>query len=273
MKQKKQRWKWYEILLMAALLGMSLCCIAWLILYLKQMEDAKKQFDNLSQNVYERMEKTELDFTWESKETWIQESTDYLKEKNSDCVGWLQIEGTTVDYPIMYTPNDQEYYLRRNFERQYSLSGTPFLDVRCDIQRSTNLIIYGHNMKNGSMFAPLEKYIEKDYGLKHQKIKLYYDGIEKTYALMAVLHFEVQFENLNDYYFVPTQEQEFDKYIERLEKESLYCGGDKAIWGEQLITLSTCDNKTKNGRILVVAREETKNGLNVRESIQTVKIE
>ena len=72
---------------------------------------------------------------------------------------------------------------------------------------------------------------------------------------MAVLHFELTPENINQYYKIPESRVEFENYVDFLEEKSLYCGGYSATWGDQLLTLSTCDNKTENGRILVVAKE------------------
>ena len=79
-----------------------------------------------------------------------------LIAENADCIGWLSIDGTNISYPVMHTPSNPQKYLRRNFYGRYSQSGVPFLDGRCDLQ-STNLIIYGHNMKNGTMFSDLKK--------------------------------------------------------------------------------------------------------------------
>ena len=154
----------------------------------------------------------------------------------------------------MYTPQQPEYYLRRDFEEQYSLAGTPFLDVRSSPADSRNLIIHGHNMKDGSMFAPLRFYLEKEYGLEHSSFELSFaDGVRR-YALMAVLHIELTPENVEQYYKQPQTQEAFEAFVEMLEQESLYCGGASAQ-GEQLLTLSTCDNQRDNGRILVVARE------------------
>ena len=178
-----------------------------------------------------------------------------LAQRNPDMVGWLSIEDTSVNAPVMHTPQQPEYYLRRDFEEQYSLAGTPFLDVRSSPADSRNLIIHGHNMKDGSMFAPLRFYLEKEYGLEHSSFELSFaDGVRR-YALMAVLHIELTPENVEQYYKQPQTQEAFEAFVEMLEQESLYCGGAGAQWGEQLLTLSTCDNQRDNGRILVVARE------------------
>ena len=110
-------------------------------------------------------------------------------------------------------------------------------------------------MKDGSMFAPLRFYLEKEYGLEHSSFELSFaDGVRR-YALMAVLHIELTPENVEQYYKQPQTQEAFEAFVEMLEQESLYCGGAGAQWGEQLLTLSTCDNQRDTGRILVVARE------------------
>lgn len=93
-----------------------------------------------------------------------------LIAENADCIGWLSIDGTNISYPVMHTPSDSQKYLRRNFYGKYSQSGVPFLDGRCNLQ-STNLIIYGHNMKNGTMFADLKKYVDRDFLNAHRTVK------------------------------------------------------------------------------------------------------
>ena len=94
-----------------------------------------------------------------------------LITENADCIGWLSIDGTNISYPVMHTPSDPQKYLRRNFYGKYSQSGVPFLDGRCDLQ-SSNLIIYGHNMRNGTMFSDLKKYLNTDFLNSHRTVRL-----------------------------------------------------------------------------------------------------
>lgn len=94
-----------------------------------------------------------------------------LIAENADCIGWLSIDGTNISYPVMYTPSDPQKYLRRNFYGKYSQSGVPFLDGRCGTDGG-NLIIYGHNMKNGTMFSDLKKYLNTDFLNSHRTVRL-----------------------------------------------------------------------------------------------------
>ena len=107
--------------------------------------------------------------------------------QHSDFAGWITIDGTKIDYPVMLTPNDGDYYLKRNVNGEDDINGTLFMDPRTDlVQRSTNIIIYGHNMKSGAMFGSLKKYLDEDYWREHAQIR--FDTIyEKgTYEVFAV---------------------------------------------------------------------------------------
>lgn len=150
-----------------------------------------------------------------------------LIAENSDCIGWLSIDGTNISYPVMYTPLDPQKYLRRNFYGKYSQSGVPFLDGRCDLQ-STNLIIYGHNMRNGTMFADLKKYVDKDFLNAHRTVKFETaDGI-RYFTVTEVLRTDIT----NTWYNCITAED-----------------------GGRRLVLSTCYGSGKDGRLLVIAAE------------------
>ena len=149
-----------------------------------------------------------------------------LIAENSDCIGWLSIDGTNISYPVMYTPSEPQKYLRRSFYGQYSQSGVPFLDGRRNLQ-NTNLIIYGHNMKNGTMFADLKKYVNRDFLNAHRTVKFEtMDGI-RYFTVTEVLRTDIT-----------------DAWYDRITAED----------GRQLI-LSTCYGSGKDGRLLIIAAE------------------
>ena len=149
-----------------------------------------------------------------------------LITENADCIGWLSIDGTNISYPVIHTPSDSQKYLRRNFYGKYSQSGVPFLDGRCDLQ-STNLIIYGHNMKNGTMFADLKKYVDRDFLNAHRIVKFEtMDGI-RYFTVTEVLRTDIT-----------------DAWYDRITAED----------GRHLI-LSTCYGSGKDGRLLIIAEE------------------
>ncbi len=183
-----------------------------------------------------------------------------LYEINPDIVGWISIEGTNVDYPVMQTVYDEEYYLHRNFYKEDAKSGLPFLDNRCITRLpSTNMIIYGHNMKSGAMFADLLKYESKSYYEKHKFIR--FDSIyeEALYEIIAVFKSNISYVGENTFKFYnfiqADTEKEFYDYYNTIRSMSLYDIDATAISSDYLLTLSTCEYSVEDGRFVVVARK------------------
>lgn len=182
-----------------------------------------------------------------------------LYSKNKRLIGWLKIDDTNIDYPVMQT-SDNVYYLDHNLNQEYDKNGSIFMDRDCDVLKpSTNYIIYGHHMKNGSMFGKLDLYEDENYCKEHPYIR--FDTIyEKgTYEVMYVFRSRVYSEEeivFKYYQFIDANsEQEFNSYMSEMAEMSLYDTGVTAEYGDQLLTLSTCDYQEKNGRFVVVARK------------------
>lgn len=183
--------------------------------------------------------------------------------KYKKLIGWLTFDDKTIGgesgFPVMQT-SDNEYYLTHNMEQEYDKNGTIFMDKDCDVLKpSTNFIVYGHHMKSGKMFGKLDLYEEQEYCEEHPYI--YFDTIyEKgTYEIMYVFRSRVYNENeivFKYYQFIDANsQQEFDSYMEEMASMSLYDTGVTAEYGDQLLTLSTCDYQEKNGRFVVVAKK------------------
>ena len=175
-------------------------------------------------------------------------------------IGWIQIEGTSIDYPVMQTPADPNYYLKHDFEKNYTDYGCPFMQADCDaLAPSDNLIIYGHNMKDGSMFADLAKYRSKDFWQTHKTV--WFDTAVGgcAYEIFAVIHTTVQADAADTfpfYWFVDAASpEEFADYVSACKAQALYDTGISAQYGDKLLTLSTCDNITDGGRLLVIAKQ------------------
>lgn len=180
--------------------------------------------------------------------------------QHSDFAGWITIDGTKIDYPVMLTPNDGDYYLKRNVNGEDDINGTLFMDPRTDlVQRSTNIIIYGHNMKSGAMFGSLKKYLDEDYWREHAQIR--FDTIyEKgTYEVFAVCLAKVQYRNSQEfryYDFIQADSEEaFNDYLDHIIQLSVFTGTDLPVYGDELLTLSTCNNFTEDGRLFLVAKK------------------
>ena len=177
-----------------------------------------------------------------------------LYEKNSDCIGWICIPNTAVDYPVMHTPQDPQKYLRKNFDCEYSSSGVPFLQGN-DTLDSDNLIIYGHNMKNGTMFSDITKYRNESYCVEHPTIELETKRGLKLYTVFAV----VQVKNNNEWYrfIAAADEDDYENRIKVISEAALYTSGAKPQYGQQLLTLSTCYGNSKSDRLIVIAVENS----------------
>ncbi|WP_342756171.1 class B sortase [Kineothrix sedimenti] len=181
-----------------------------------------------------------------------------LYNKNKKLIGWLKIDDTIIDYPVMQTSNN-EYYLTYNFNQEYDKNGSIFMDYQCEaFPRSQNLILYGHHMKSGKMFGDLEKYVKESYYKEHSVIQ--FDTIyEKgTYQIMYVFRAKVLKENdvsFKYYQFINANSvEEFNSYMKEMAEMSLYDTGVTAEYGDELLTLSTCDNSQTDGRFAVVAK-------------------
>lgn len=181
-----------------------------------------------------------------------------LYEKNKKLIGWLKIDDTNIDYPVMQTSNN-EYYLDHNFNQEYDKNGSIFMDYECSAYpRSTNLILYGHHMKSGNMFGNLQKYAKESYGKEHALIQ--FDTIyeKATYQVMYVFRSQVYNEDdvvFKYYQFIDANsEAEFSYYMDEMAKLSLYDTGVTASYGDSLLTLSTCDHSQEDGRFVVVAK-------------------
>ena len=169
---------------------------------------------------------------------------------NSECFGWISIAGTNINYPVMHTPNNPQKYLNRNFYGEYSFSGTPFLDSRCT-DDSTNLIIYGHHMNNGTMFAVLCNYTSKSYGEEHPRIILETKDGAFAYSVFSVMKVKSD----DDWYRFTTvgTEKSYNSRIEYAKEKSIYDTGITPVYGQQILTLSTCYGYNQDERILVLA--------------------
>lgn len=178
-----------------------------------------------------------------------------LYEQNNDFVGWIQIDGTNINYPVMQTPDNPDYYLKHSFEKTWSDYGVPYLDEACVIGQSNNLVIYGHHMSNGSMFCDLELYSDPAFCMDHPVIR--FDTLTSfgEYEVIAVFRYNTNQETFRYDREVNMDEGRFSWFIEQVHARELFSTGKDASFGDQLLTLSTCEYTYKNGRLVVVARK------------------
>lgn len=173
-----------------------------------------------------------------------------LQLMNPECFGWISIAGTNINYPVMHTPDNPQKYLNRNFYGEYSFSGTPFMDSRCSAD-STNLIIYGHHMNNGTMFADLCNYASKAYRDAHPTVVLETKDGAFAYTVFAVM--KVKSDDGWYRFTSALTEKRYKSMIEYAKEKSIYDTEITPVYGQQILTLSTCYGNSSDGRILVLA--------------------
>lgn len=180
-----------------------------------------------------------------------------LYAENEELVGWLSIEGTRIDYPVLQNEDD-EYYLHHDFYGKDSKYGCLYVRGQADLEAGTNVVIYGHHMKDGAMFGDLDLYAGEDFYREHPSVSFDTLYEERTYDVMAVFRSQVYNEEddaFKYYRFYEAQTQEeFDDFYENVKALSLYDTGVEAQFGDTFLTLSTCAYHVKDGRFVVVAK-------------------
>ena len=249
-----------------------LCVLVALLLWIPKLERAQKQ---ANEPVLQPTETEAVQIPTEEAtvptESTVPAPTEpqilsYLADmaaENSDMVGWIKVDGTKLNYPLMFTPYDEEKYIHRDFNGNFSVGGLPFIEQSCSLEpRTDNLIIYGHNMKNGSMFATLMDYADESFWKEHPVIYLSSLYEETAYEVVAAFYDRVYYKHENCfkfYQFIDAEDEEdFNYAIEQFKEKSCYDTGVTPQYGDQLITLVTCSYHEDNGRFVVVARTPAK---------------
>ncbi len=235
--------------------------------YLKQLQEQGQSVDLIDNNTFFLGDAPELAAA--AQGAGYEESVmtaDILPEysaiyrENPDFAGWIKIDDTKVDYPVMLTRGDTDYYLGRNFNKEEDINGTLFMDARTNlVNRSTNIIVYGHNMKSGQMFGGLKSYLDEEYWSSHKRVA--FDTIyEKgTYEIFAVCLAQVQYQRdhaFRYYDFIQADsEQDFDDFLKNVQQLSVYISNDLPKYGDELLTLSTCNSFAEDGRLFLIAKK------------------
>ena len=191
---------------------------------------------------------------------------------NKDGAGWIKIDGMVIDYPVMQTPEDEQYYLNRDFDGKYSAYGCIIADTDSEIGTgtkaaeyqdglapSTNIILHGHNMKNGTMFGSLDKYRQQSFEKDHSIIKFSSLYEEREYEICSVFLSQVYKKSETDvfkYYqfFNAENEEQFNDFYKNIKEKSMYDTGVTTSFGDEFITLSVCAYHVDNGRLVVVGK-------------------
>ena len=228
--------------------------IGYLTYYLydrnKNNEDNKKILNNI------RIDESKITENKTERMLQLQE----LQKENEEIIGWLEIEETNINYPVLQA-SDNDYYLTHNYKKEKASTGSIFLDKSFDlINGSSNYLIYGHRNKSGLMFEDLMKYTKEDFYKKHTKIKFTTNKDDSIYEIISVFYSRVYYKSEKNvfryYYFVnANNEQEYNDFVNNAKKVSLYNTEVTAKYGEQLLTLSTCEYSKEDGRFVVVCKK------------------
>lgn len=240
-------------------------CLLYFICYGLDAYKSRKDISRLAETLSSKPDSVGVAASNSAQDKNMSEAEKILPEfkelymENSDIIGWLRIENTNIDYPVMFTPSDGEFYLHRNFKKEYEKRGLPFLDGGTNLFKSSNYLIYGHNMKDGTEFADLKQYRSKDFFTEHPIIHfstIYEDG---EYSVLAAFYSKVYLQNQKVFKYYqfnyPATAEQYMDYVSNVKKLSIYSTGVDAQYGEQLLTLSTCSSYTQDGRFAVVAKK------------------
>ena len=227
--------------------------LAYIINHLEEGEEIKQESDLL--NTIE-IEKTQV--TPQKTERMLQ--IEKLQEQNSDIVGWIEVEGTNINYPVLQG-EDNSYYMNHNYKKEENTYGSIFLDKDYDWSiPSSNLLLYGHNLQNGELFHDILNYKDKSYYEEHPVIRFTTEKEDSEFEIISAFYSRVYYKSETNvfryYYFINADnEEEYNEFVENAKEASIYDTGNTAEYGDQLITLSTCSYHTEDGRFAVVARK------------------
>lgn len=240
-----------------ALLGTAAFCGFRIYHHYAQIEKQTEVFKQMAELVENASEESPKEDTPVSEGEDVLEKYKELYLQNEDMVGWLSIDGTEINYPVMQTPNNPNFYLKHNFEKEYSDLGTPYIQENCTIAESDNLLIYGHHIKGGKMFGALEDYKAKSFYEQHKTIRFDTLTEQAEYEIISVFKtVEYSSKGFRYYDFVNAENAEaFEEYLSKCKELALYDTGINAEYGDKLLTLSTCEYSAPNGRLVVVAKK------------------
>jgi sortase B len=226
-----------------------------LITYYRTSHGAERLFNEL------RLPDGDVDAALPGEDRYADRQAHYrkLRERNGDFAGWLRIFGTGVDYPVMQTPDERDYYLHRDFDRKYSAAGALFASDVSDLEKPSDvIIIFGHMMKSGTMFGGLKEYTDKSYMAEHRIVR--FDTLEEERLYRVFLVFveavntgkpgEFRYYDASDF----ADEAGFDAFMAGAKAKELYDTGEAAAYGDEILALSTCEYTHDDGRLVLLAK-------------------
>lgn len=180
--------------------------------------------------------------------------------QNGDFVGWLRVYGMNIDYPVMQTPGEQDYYLHRDFSKEYSSSGCVFASAACDVNKPSDVVIlYGHKMKNGSMFGRLSDLENEDFYKEHKYIQFDTLKERRSYLIVGMFKEAVDTGRPSEFRYYDyvdfAGQTDFDFFVSEAQKRQVFDTWESMKYGDKFLLLSTCEYSRTNGRLIVVAKQ------------------
>lgn len=253
-KHFKQKAKKQINLIHIILIILIIISVAYILFFLKDKNSTQKDSSALEEV---KIDESKIDDKTTERMLQVQE----LQKENPDIIGWIEIVGTKINYPVLQG-EDNSYYMTHNYKKEEAKDGSIFLDKDYDWNLpSSNLLMYGHNMGDGEMFQDLLKYESEDYYKEHPVVRFTTANDDSEYEIISAFKSRVYYKsekNVFRYYFFinAENEEEYNDFVNNAKEASLYDTGKTAEYGDQLMTLSTCSYHTEDGRFAVVARKK-----------------
>ncbi|MCC3863250.1 class B sortase [Terrisporobacter petrolearius] len=195
----------------------------------KKADDVYSQLRNAKENSKDMIE--------------VKKNLSYI---NSDYKLWISVEGTNIDYPVVQG-SDNDFYLNHDFNKNYLPAGSIFLDYRNTLEKDSNSVIYGHHMKNSTMFGQMEKFKDEDFFKNNKIITLKTDNTTYIYEIFAIGVYDADF-GYNKVNF--NNKEDFNNFISKILSKSMY-SRNIVTSKDQILTLSTCSYEYDNARIAI----------------------
>jgi len=257
-KEKKTSKKKGKLLIIILLSVILIASIAYMVFYFVNQSKNENSYDDL----YEKIEENTVSENAEGNvgQEYVDTVID-LRKENEDVKGWIKIDDTNINYPLLQSADNNDYYLNHNYKKEKTSYGSIYLNYKSDIKNpNSNLIIYGHDMKDGQMFKDLLKYTNKEFYDNHSIVKIATDESYAEYQIIFAFKSRVFYQdekNVFRYYqyYDFENEEKYNEYLDNCRKIQLYDTGVTANYGDQLITMITCEYSQENGRMVVVAKK------------------
>ena len=235
-----------------------ICGASYLFYDFYQKNTDKKKIEEINNEIVANNEEVN-EVAKKEVSTANMEKVKEYKAINDEVIGWIKIEDTKINFPVLQN-EDNNYYLTHDYKKDSNKYGSIFLKKECDINdMNSNLLIYGHNMKDEEMFNCLLNYQNKGYYEQHKTIQITTENEEREYEIISAFKSRIFYEDEKDvfrfyYTYGFKDENEYQHYIANVKKIQLYDTGVTANFGEQLVTLITCEYSQENGRMVVVGK-------------------